>query len=147
MLKSFLLSVLLTMNAPKVNIDDEDFPKNLTAPHYQVEAEGNSLKYWVVLEPKCLIETVYNKSKVVTTEIVFLDPEHTSQNLVVYLVNMLENIDNDNNQMIFGGMSEDENKMVTLTETDHVIVWERNKDTQLVEKVTILYHFKKDLKS
>lgn len=148
MFKSFMLSALLTLTCPKVNTDDENFPKNLTAPHYQVDAEGNSLKYWIVLEPKCIIETVYNRSKVVATEITFLDPEHTNQNLAIALVELIENIDPSKNPMTFGGMNREENNMITITDSNHIILWERNKDNQLIVKVTILYHqLKPDLKS
>ncbi|NBV28121.1 hypothetical protein EBS02_03750 [bacterium] len=132
MIKNIIISLALCLAHTK-----EQYPMNLTDPHYKVELENISLKYWIFLEPKCLIESTYDKSGIVSTELLVLEPNETNQNQIISLVSAIEN---ETDPFIFGGTNKDKSKMVTISNSGHLILWERNQDTEKIIKVTIIYN-------
>jgi len=138
MFKALLLSLMATLTPLDKTLGD--YPKNLPEPDMQVEEEQDSIRFWITLEPKCLIQTYSTNEGVLATEITVLDPEETRPSNIVDLVTKLEGIEEESQTQTFLGMDEDACRMTTSTNTGHFILWERNPKTGAINKVTILYH-------
>jgi len=141
MIKNFLATAVLLCSTYK----PVEYPKNMESPHFHVQENGDGIKYWIVLEPKCVVETVYTKGDPIGTEITILDPENTDQKSIVNFVNSIEGIDQETYPMTFAGMNEDHSQMYTLTSSEHILLWKRNPSTEKIEKIIIVYHKQNEL--
>ena len=139
MIKTFILALALSTK-PTLREKIDDFPKNLPEPQYVIKEGESGIRFWILLEPKCIIENVYTSTEALGTEITFLDPENTKSSTAVELVNQIEDISQDSQCMTFAGTDKDACKMYTLTNSGHLVLWERDPVKGHIRKVTILYH-------
>lgn len=137
------LCLILALSASPNKKVVPDYPRNLPAPHFQAGDNIEGLKYWVMLEPKCLIETIYDKEGSIITEITFLDPSRTKDSDVQMLLESIEDIESADDAMTFAGSDEDRCTMYTTTNTGHILQWVRNTDNGEIIKIRILYHRQK----
>jgi len=124
-----------------------DFPKGLPEPVHTVEDGSSGLRYWIVMDPKCVIESLYTDSGDYATEVTMLDPDNTLSADVVNFIYRLEGIQEEDSPMTFSGTDEDSCIMYTQTGSGHVLLWERNPKTGKILKVTILYQREEPLQS
>lgn len=116
-----------------------DYPRNLPTPHFQVGDSGEGLKYWVMLEPKCLVETIYDTEGSIITEITFLDPSRTKGSDIQSLLSSIEDLKTEEDMMTFAGTDKDGCTMYTTTNNGHILQWVRNADNGEILKIRILY--------
>jgi hypothetical protein len=140
MFKALLLSIFCCLNSlSKIN---GSYPKNLPEPNVTATEEGVSVRMWLLLDPKCVVESYTTPEGDLATQITILDPESTKPSSVVELVTSMEGIESDEQIQTLYGLDDDECTMKTATNTGHFILWERDPKTKNIHKVTILYHGK-----
>lgn len=136
MIETFLLAAAIS----SASVDP--YPRNLSEPQYSVTEEQVSVKFWVVLDPKCVVESVSNEEGSLGTEITFLEPENVTTSQVISFVMMIEDFEPSEDVLIFLEANDEGTELYTATKNGHRILWKRDADTRQVKKVLILYHDK-----
>lgn len=133
------LCLILALAASPIKPVEPDYPRNLPEPHFQAGDTSEGLKYWVVLEPKCLIETIYDAEGSIITEITFLEPYRTKGSEVQALIETMEDLQSADDAMTFAGSDKDGCTMYTTTNKGHILEWVRNVESGEILKIRILY--------